>query len=62
MPLCPTCGKEAQARPQNPSGPFCSVRCRQIDLGKWFAEEFRVATDETPDEDAVNAAVTDGEK
>jgi len=32
-----------QSRATNPSFPFCSERCRQIDLGKWLNEEHRVA-------------------
>jgi endogenous inhibitor of DNA gyrase (YacG/DUF329 family) len=31
------------AREQNPEFPFCSARCRMVDLGKWLGEEFRVA-------------------
>jgi endogenous inhibitor of DNA gyrase (YacG/DUF329 family) len=23
--------------------PFCSARCAQIDLGRWFAEDYRIA-------------------
>jgi endogenous inhibitor of DNA gyrase (YacG/DUF329 family) len=29
--------------PENPARPFCSVRCRSIDLGAWAAEGYRVA-------------------
>ncbi|HEY4664441.1 MAG TPA: DNA gyrase inhibitor YacG [Comamonas sp.] len=28
--------------PSNASRPFCSIRCKDIDLGAWAAEEFRV--------------------
>lgn len=41
---CPRCGRSSQA--DNPSFPFCSKRCRLIDLGKWFNEEYRVEKDE----------------
>ncbi|MBI4445445.1 MAG: DNA gyrase inhibitor YacG [Acidobacteria bacterium] len=37
---CPTCRK-AVARKQ-PFFPFCSERCRLVDLGKWLGEEYRV--------------------
>jgi endogenous inhibitor of DNA gyrase (YacG/DUF329 family) len=30
---CPICGKPAAAK----SRPFCSERCRMVDLGRWFA-------------------------
>jgi uncharacterized protein len=51
--LCPVCKKEALPRPKNPAFPFCSPRCRLIDLGKWLGEEYRVPdkqAEETEDE------------
>jgi endogenous inhibitor of DNA gyrase (YacG/DUF329 family) len=41
--LCPICNRPAPPRPANRSFPFCSDRCRLIDLGKWLGEEYRVA-------------------
>jgi endogenous inhibitor of DNA gyrase (YacG/DUF329 family) len=41
-PSCPICQKEVAPRKRNPSFPFCSPRCRAIDLGKWVGEEYRV--------------------
>ena len=29
-------------RPVNRSSPFCSDRCRLVDLAKWLGEEYRV--------------------
>jgi endogenous inhibitor of DNA gyrase (YacG/DUF329 family) len=46
---CPICGKEARPRAENASAPFCSPRCKLVDLGKWLNEEYRVPTDEKPD-------------
>ncbi len=40
--VCPTCRKPAAPWPGNPSAPFCSPRCRQLDLGRWLGEEYRV--------------------
>ena len=40
---CAICGKPAAPRPVNRSFPFCSDRCRLIDLGKWLGEEYRIA-------------------
>ena len=42
---CPTCGKSVVCRsPRDaPFFPFCSERCRLIDLGKWFDEEHRLS-------------------
>lgn len=44
MPLrvkCPTCRKEI-AWENNPHRPFCSERCRLIDLGEWMEERYRI--------------------
>lgn len=38
---CPVCNKEAAWR-GNPFRPFCSERCRLIDLGKWASEDYRI--------------------
>jgi len=48
---CPICKKTAKARTENPTFPFCSPRCRSVDLGKWLNEEYRVHLDDEPDED-----------
>ena len=39
------------ARGINPFFPFCSQRCRLIDLGKWLGEEYRVPTRAEENED-----------
>jgi endogenous inhibitor of DNA gyrase (YacG/DUF329 family) len=41
---CPTCKKDNSARYK----PFCSKRCADVDLGKWFNESYLVETDEIP--------------
>lgn len=46
---CPICGKPAQDKTR----PFCSERCRKIDLDRWRGEAYRVPTDEAPDPDGV---------
>jgi len=38
---CPICRKEVPL--EAPEMPFCSERCRLIDLGKWANEEYRIA-------------------
>ncbi|HSB34319.1 MAG TPA: DNA gyrase inhibitor YacG [Nitrospirota bacterium] len=38
---CPICKKGAAWR-DNPFRPFCSERCRLIDLGKWASENYRI--------------------
>ena len=39
---CPRCGKQAAFSPANKWRPFCSERCKIVDLGKWAAEDYRV--------------------
>ena len=39
---CPTCRKEGDWL-EGEYAPFCSERCKLIDLGKWFSEELRVS-------------------
>ena len=45
---CATCGKETEFFTE-PLGPFCSERCKTIDLGKWLGEEYRVSEPLRPD-------------
>lgn len=40
---CPTCGKPVVWSASR-YRPFCSARCRQIDLGAWASEAYRVPT------------------
>ncbi len=50
---CPICRQSVLPSSQNPMFPFCSERCRAIDLGKWLGEEYRVpagTADEQEDE------------
>ncbi len=39
---CPVCRKLVAPRPANRWWPFCSDRCRLMDLGKWLGEEYRI--------------------
>jgi len=41
--LCPRCHEPAPPKSENAAFPFCSRRCRVIDLGSWLTEEYRVA-------------------
>jgi hypothetical protein len=41
--LCPRCGTPVPWDASSPYRPFCSERCRLVDLGKWATEEYRVA-------------------
>jgi endogenous inhibitor of DNA gyrase (YacG/DUF329 family) len=55
---CPICRKEVTR--ENPEFPFCSDRCRIIDLGNWASEKYVISTpadvhrelaDREPDDD-----------
>ena len=52
MRRCPMCKKEAVApRAANTFFPFCSERCKLIDLGKWLGGEYRVGGKPEEEED-----------
>jgi endogenous inhibitor of DNA gyrase (YacG/DUF329 family) len=39
---CPNCQKPVKPREQNTAFPFCSPRCRAVDLARWFTGSYRV--------------------
>jgi endogenous inhibitor of DNA gyrase (YacG/DUF329 family) len=45
---CPICGRENDLTAE-PFGPFCSPRCKLIDLGKWLNEEYKISEPLTTD-------------
>ena len=45
---CPICRKPVRFTPENRHRPFCSERCRLIDLGEWANEQRSIPTDERP--------------
>lgn len=49
---CPVCKKDFLPE-SSPAPPFCSARCRQIDLGRWLGEDYSVPVDRH-DEEADN--------
>jgi endogenous inhibitor of DNA gyrase (YacG/DUF329 family) len=50
---CPICGKPADARLK----PFCSARCADVDLNRWFTGAYAIpARDEEDAEEAPTAA------
>jgi uncharacterized protein len=52
---CPSCGGDSVYASSNPSRPFCSERCKNIDFGAWASEKFRVeASPSAPDDGDVN--------
>lgn len=58
--LCPQCRAPvpitADLRPA--AFPFCSDRCKMVDLGKWFGEEYQVPAPIDPDDhEAIEAVI-----
>jgi endogenous inhibitor of DNA gyrase (YacG/DUF329 family) len=44
---CPICGKPTEPRFR----PFCSSRCADIDLGRWFTERYRIPAGSADEEE-----------
>jgi len=53
---CPRCGKQVAWVPGNPFRPFCSERCKTVDLGAWATEQYRVAAIEQDEEPSAPPA------
>lgn len=54
---CPTCSRQHLGGDRR-LGPFCSVRCQQVDLGRWLAEEYKVpAEGAVPSEGELESAL-----
>ncbi|MEQ1861542.1 MAG: DNA gyrase inhibitor YacG [Chthoniobacteraceae bacterium] len=56
---CATCGKDADFFAE-PTGPFCSRRCKLVDLGKWLGEEHRISEPLRPDHFEDTELLDDG--
>lgn len=57
-PHCPLCRKSASQEYR----PFCSARCREVDLGKWFVGGYAIPAAELDEEDgeAILRALDEG--
>ena len=52
---CPQCGKMTAWTTANAFRPFCTERCKMIDLGAWASESYRVPTAQSePDQPEGN--------
>jgi endogenous inhibitor of DNA gyrase (YacG/DUF329 family) len=49
---CPICKKEVKSA--DPDFPFCSDRCRTIDLGKWASGAYVIASPVTDAEEQIH--------
>ena len=56
-PKCPICGKPVVVAFR----PFCSARCKQVDLNRWLSEAYRVPDRPVDDEDDQPPAPSEDE-
>ena len=54
--VCPTCGGPSVYARENRFRPFCSERCKNVDLGAWASEGFRMPADAPPDDQVYGDA------
>jgi endogenous inhibitor of DNA gyrase (YacG/DUF329 family) len=55
---CPTCKRRVRMRQEDPSRlprffPFCSARCKWIDLGAWLDAGYRIPSKPDEEEDSA---------
>ena len=60
MAKCPICDAAVKPRSENPSFPFCTARCKTIDLGKWLNEEYRVPVEGDGLDEDEDGGASDG--
>jgi endogenous inhibitor of DNA gyrase (YacG/DUF329 family) len=53
---CPICRRPVAARALNACFPFCSERCRTIDLGHWLGGSYRIASASADEDDDGDTA------
>lgn len=53
---CPQCKKPTTWQ-NNPNKPFCSDRCKLIDLGAWASESYKIASHDSPFSDEINQQI-----
>ncbi|MDP9000143.1 MAG: DNA gyrase inhibitor YacG [Myxococcota bacterium] len=63
MSPCPICRRTAAPSAEKAAFPFCSARCKLIDLGKWLDESYRVPARPgfSSDGDEENAGPIEGD-
>ena len=53
IPTCPICGSRLEGPlAEWPRFPFCSEKCKTIDLGRWLSERYTVAKEEPVEDDS----------
>lgn len=51
---CPMCSGPSRYASDNAYRPFCSARCKNLDLGAWANESFRFPDQNGPEADSLN--------
>lgn len=59
MPRCPVCDATVSLE-ETPTAPFCSDRCRLVDLGRWLDESYGVPAP-PPDDDEDAEGIDEGD-
>lgn len=57
---CPTCKKEVEWSTASSFRPFCSERCRLIDLGEWASEKHAIPAEPVPSTEEFPFSAEDG--
>ena len=55
---CPTCGAPVEWKTDNANRPFCSDRCKLIDLGAWASEEHKIPVSPDAEDDLFSEDLT----
>ncbi len=58
MPRCPVCDAPVDLQ-TTPTVPFCSDRCRLVDLGRWLDESYGVPAPPPADDEEVEGLAPD---
>lgn len=56
---CPTCQKQVEWSEKSIFRPFCSDRCRLIDLGEWASEKHAIPADLVPSTEELPFSIGD---
>jgi uncharacterized protein len=56
---CPTCRREVEWSDASPYRPFCSNRCRLIDMGAWLSEQHKIPDQSPQAEDLLTPDSSD---
>lgn len=54
---CPNCSNLADFVPENKFRPFCSERCKLIDLGEWASGSYAIPVQTPPEPEELEAAL-----